>query len=200
MKEFGIDTDMSIDYRETNSVIAISNVSDHLNDIAVIRYNEIYEDYFVNSLKEHDLDCKLLWKFDCVALMSHMHPLAKMEIIPHEELSNFTRIVHGDTTVPDMQANQVRRLMGQSEIKKYISVYERGSQFEILSKVTTAYIWTSKVPEDTLKRFLLVQKKSDAKKNNYKDIIIFRKGYKFKETDEIFCSKLYDITKILTEM
>lgn len=200
LKDFGPDTDMNIDYRETNSVTAINNVADHLSDIAVVRYNKIYEEFFLHTLRECDLEHKLLWDFECVAIMSEKHPLAGEDIISHDELSKFTRIINGDTNVPSVPANKVRKLLRKNEIKKSISVYDGGSQFEILSRLPTTYLWTSKVTEDVLKLFSLVQKKSDAEDNDYRDIIVFRKGYSFKEADEIFCNKLFDTTKKLAKI
>ena len=55
---------ISLDFRETNSVDAISNVCDSTSNIAIIRYDINNEEYFLSMLAEKDLKHELVLKFD----------------------------------------------------------------------------------------------------------------------------------------
>lgn len=182
--------EIDVNYRETNSMRAIKNVADHLNNIAIIRYKTIHEKYFFSALEERGLDYKPVWEFEYLALMSQHHALAKTEIIDCSELSQYTEIIHGDLTVPALPVAKARKQNIAQENKKKIAVYERASQLELLSHIPTTYMWVSPMPKDALNRFELVQKRCDLNKNSYKDILIFRSGYQLSDADKSFCDKL----------
>lgn len=52
-------------------------------------------------------------------------------------------------------------------------------------------MWVSPMPEDTLKRFNLVQKKCRESIKQYADILIYPSSYRISEYDEAFINKLY---------
>lgn len=189
-----LDTEKSIDlnYRETNSVRAIKNVADSINNLAIIRYQKIYERYFLEAIQEKELEYEYIWEFEYVALMSDMHPLAKEDKIYYSNLVNYTEIIHGDISVPFLPIAMARDLAQADDKKKKIAVFDRGIQFEILTRVANTYMWVSPMPKDVLSCFSLVQKKCAMSKNKYKDILIFRKGYHFTENDKLFLDKLRD--------
>ena len=55
---------LDISYRETNSLLAIKNVVNNDNNIAIIRYQTIYEKYFLQFLEENDLETEPVWDFE----------------------------------------------------------------------------------------------------------------------------------------
>lgn len=180
----------NINYRETNSVRAIKNVADSVNNIAIVRYQNIYEKYFLGYLEERELKYEPILEFEYRVLMSSKHPLANEEIIKYSSLCSYTEIIHGDTSVPALPVSKARELIEANENKKIIAVYERGSQYELLSRIPTTYMWASPVPKDVISCFGLVQKLCDLSKNKYKDILIYRSGYKFTDEDKLFMKKI----------
>lgn len=186
MKEIDFEKHIDINYRETNSMQTIKNVSSAVNSIGIIRYQTIFEEYFLNALKERDLDFKVIWEFEYLALMSKKNPLANEDVIDYTSLRKYTEIVHGDLTVPALPISMAREMARVDDEKKKISIYERGSQFELLNELPSTFMWVSPVPEKDLKKFNLVQKKCNMSKNKYKDLLIFKKGYKLTSDDEAF--------------
>ena len=74
---------------------------------------------------------------------------------------------------------------------KHIFVFERSSQFELLEKVPTTFMWVSPLPEDVkIKHGLVVKKCNDANEKIYKDVLIYRNGYKLTDIDEKFISEV----------
>lgn len=192
IKALDPEKDIDINYRETNSMRAINQVAEEVNNLAVIRYQTIYEPYFIRALEDRSLKFQPIWGFEYLALMPGAHPLAHEDIIDFSQLSMYTEIIHGDLSVPALPVSEARHIAQACEAKKKIAVYERGSQFEILSRIPTTYMWVSPMPRDVLKCFSLVQKTCNMSKNEYKDVLIFRKGYHLSDEDLLFIDKLHE--------
>ncbi|MEI8199956.1 MAG: LysR family transcriptional regulator [Eubacteriales bacterium] len=178
--------EIDLNYRETNSMRAIRNVADNINNIAVIRYQEIYEKYFISALEERDLEYLPIWEFNYLVLMSDKHPLAGSDIIKYSDLRKYTEIIHGDITIPALPLSEARQIEKADDRKKKIAVYERGSQLELLSRLSSTYMWVSPMPRDVLDCFSLVQRECNMSKNRFKDILIYRKGYRFSAEENLF--------------
>ncbi len=190
IKDLDPEWDIGVNYRETNSMRAMKNVADQVNNLAVVRYQTIYESYFLNALSERELKYEPVWEFAYLALMSQSHPLADVPVLEFSMLQKYTEIVHGDLSVPALPVAKARQIAKANERKKTIAVYERGSQFELLARVPTTYIWVSPMPKDVLDCFGLVQKRCTASENLYKDILITRNGYRYTKEDRLFIQKL----------
>jgi len=115
-----LDTKKEIDlnYRETNSMRAMKNVADNTNNIAIIRYQTIYERYFLNALEERELKYKPIWEFEYLALMSDKHFLANEQTIDYSDLHKYTEIVHGDITVPALPLTEMREIAKAKKEKR----------------------------------------------------------------------------------
>ncbi len=185
---------IGINYRETNSAASIQYVAQSVHDLAVIRYQVIYEQYFLNAIEERDLRAEQLLEFDHAIVLSEYHPLAGQKKINEAELSEYIEIVHGDISVPALPTVEARRLARDQENKKTISVYERASQFELLSSMPYTYMLVSPVPRDILTRYGLVQKPCETPRNRCKDLLISRKSYHFSEEDRRFIEILKETT------
>lgn len=191
---------ININYRETNSVRAIKNVSDGINNLAIVRYQTIYEMYYVNYLTELNLQYQPIWEFHYLALMSKAHPLAQCDMIDFHALAKYIEIIHGDISVPSLPIAEAREMAAINEEKKSIAIYERGSQFELLSHIPTTFMWVSPMPQDVLDCFSLVQKPCNMAKNKFKDVLIYREGYHFSKIDSLFISKLNKTVKQVSQL
>jgi len=177
---------IDLNYRETNSMRAIKNVTDNVNNIAVIRYQEVYEKYFMSALEERDLEFLPIYEFNYLLLMSARHPLAGKKILKNTDLRKYTEIVHGDISIPALPLSEARQIEKADAKKKKIAVYERGSQLELLSRLSSTYMWVSPMPRDILDCFSLVQRECSMPNNFFRDILIFRKGYHLSAEDSLF--------------
>jgi len=185
--ELDADKEIDVNVQETNSMQTITNVAEGQFDLGIIRYQIDYENYFLDYLAEKSLQFEPIWEFEYLALMSQQHPLASSEKVRYDALSQYIEIVHGDTVVPYLPANKVQR----TEAKRRIFVYERGSQFDILSHIPKTYMWVSPIPDSFLMLYGLVQRKCHAANHKYKDQLICRKGYAFTAQDRKFIDHLY---------
>lgn len=182
---------INVNVHETNSMQIINNITDGPFNMGIIRYQTEYENYFLNYLNEKQLRYELLWEFEPLALMSVEHPLAQCEILDHRELEEYTEILHGDTFIPYlMQGTSVVPNNDSTKSTKKIYVYERCTQYDMLSTIPTTYMWVSPIPEKWLSRYHLIQRKCKTLENRYKDMLIYPKDYKFTELERKFINKL----------
>ena len=183
---------MNINVQETNSIQVINNIIDGPFHMGIIRYQTEYENYFYDYLTEKQLRYEPVWEFEYLALMSEKHPLAQKEKVEYQELKQYTEITHGDNAIPYIMANSSLKAELPAKSSKSIYVYERCSQYDLLSCIPTTFMWVSPIPEKWLKRYQLVQRRSDALGHKYKDLLIYPIDYKFTELDLKFMNKLYE--------
>ena len=181
---------IDIHVQETNSMQTIVNIVEGHANLGIIRYQSIYEQYFMDFLSEKKLQSTLIWEFEHLVLMGKDHPLSKKANICFENLMDYTEIVHGDTYIPYLSGSKTLE-QNSPQRKKKIYLYERCNQFELLAKIPTTFMLVSPIPEDLLTRYGLIQRKCDGVCNLHKDILIYPKNYKLTSLDKQFVDKLY---------
>lgn len=183
-----IDKDMQAEilYKETNSMRAVKNILQEDYKLGIIRYAENYDKYYKTMMDEKGLDYELITEFRHVLIMSSESPLAKKGKITYGDLVDLVEISNPDPYVPSLPLAEVRKEELSEISSRRIFVFERASQFELLSENPETYMWVSPVPKKTLERFGLVQRKCDENKRVYKDLLIHRKDYSHSELDNMF--------------
>lgn len=180
------DDSAEIFYKETNSQRTIHNLENHEYRLGIIRYAENYDKYFKALLEEKSLVFENVTDFTYSIVMSRQSPLAKKEKISFNDLTDYIEIAHADPYVPSMPQSKVVKEELPDNIGRRIFIFERASQFELLNKNENTFMWVSPVPQDLLDRYDLVQKKCIDNKKVYKDILIYKNGYKLSELDKKF--------------
>ena len=189
LSELELEKGMEVTINETNALGTIRNVADRGYNLGIIRYQMLDETQYLTMLKNNHLTYETIWEFEYVLVMSKNHPLANKETITPGDLSEYTKITHGDIELP-----HVRRINHEAEMtpRNVIYVYERGSQFDLLTNVPTTYMWVSPIPQKLLNKLQLVQRICRAEDNLYKDVMIFREDYHITEHDRLFQKKIYE--------
>lgn len=182
-------------YKETNSMQVISNILQADYKLGIIRYQTAFEQYFKALLHEKGLSYEVIVEFSYQAVMSKKHPLADRDSFKLTDLSNYIEIAHADPYVPSLPLVDAKKAELSEFVNKRIFVFERGSQFDLLSNVTNTFMWVSPIPQRLLDQYGLVLKKCPANRKVYKDVLIYRKGYHFTELDKKFISELDNFKK-----
>ncbi len=183
---------MEITVNETNAMRTIENVVNQGYNMGIIRYRKDYQDYFEKYLKDNKLEYETIWEFEYVLVMSEKHPLAHKKEISGRDLEEYVKITHGDIEMPQMPDRRLDQEQNAVFPEKIIYVYERGSQFDLLTNVPATYMWVSPLPEQHLKLHHLVQRRCGMADNLYRDVLIYRKDYQLGENDILFQKKLYE--------
>ncbi|MBE7066662.1 MAG: LysR family transcriptional regulator [Ruminococcaceae bacterium] len=177
-------------YKETNSQRTINHVLDNDYKLGIIRYAENYDKYFKAMLEEKGLAYEMITEFSYILIMSKDNPLAAMEEISFEDLTPYIEIAHADPYVPSLPLAKIVKDELPDNIERRIFVFERASQFDLLSENPETFMWVSPASEKILDRYGLVQRKCIDNKKIYKDVLIYREGYKLSELDKQFITKL----------
>ena len=177
-------------YKETNSQRTIHNLTERDYKLGIIRYAENYDKYFKEMMKEKDLVGEMVTKFTYSLLMSANNPLAKKENITYKDLVEFIEIAHADPFVPSLPLSRVVKEELPNNINRRIFIFERASQVDLLSKNHETFMWVSPTSPEKLKAYNLVQKKCVDTTRVYKDVLIYKSGYKLTNLDCKFIEAL----------
>ena len=177
-------------YKETNSQRTLNNMITHDYKLGIVRYAENYDMYFKAMLEEKGFTYELITEFTYKIIMSKDSPLAKLDAISSENLREYIEIAHADPYVPSMPVSKVVKEELSGEIDRRIFVFERTSQFELLTRNTDTFMWVSPIPQSLLDRYDLVQKDCTENRKIYKDLLIYKNGYKLSKLDRQFITCL----------
>ncbi len=179
-------------YHETNAQNTIRNVIENNYNLGIIRYAEHYDRYFKDMLEEKELAYEVVTEFRYHLLMSRDNPLAQKEAVTYNDLAGCIEIAHADPYVPALSLSKVLKEELPDNVDRRIFIYERGSQFDLLSKNPETFLWVSLVPRDILERYQLIEKTCTDNTRMYRDVLIYRIGYHFTDLDKQFITALCD--------
>ncbi len=188
-KRLVLEDEVEVMYKETNSLNAMESVLNSDFKLGMIRYAENYDRYYKERMDEKGLAYELVTEFRHVVVMSADSPLAEKETILPSDLDDYIEIAHADPYVPSMPVSDVRKI-STPEVGRRIFIFERGSQFDLLSNNPDTFMWVSPLPKKVLERDHLVQRRCDIDQKLYKDVMIYRREYHLTALDKLFISEL----------
>ncbi len=177
-------------YNETDSMSTIKSVLQDDYKLGIIRYAESFDKYYKSMMDEKGIKYEIIAEFKYVLLMNKDCPLASVDNIKNEDLQNYIEISHSDTYVPFLPFAELKKVGQQDGSQRKIYVFERASQFEILSQNKNAYMWVSPIPKNLEERFGLVQRSTEFNTKVYKDMLINKKEYSYTQLDTMFVEQL----------
>lgn len=184
-KEIGNDS-AEIFYKETNSQRTIKNLLESDYKLGIIRYAESYDKYFKDMLEEKGFNYELVAEFSYVLIMSKDNPLAALDEITFDDLASYIEIAHADPYVPSLPLSKIIKDELPDNVSRRIFIFERASQFDLLSENPETFMWVSPASDKLLERYGLVQRSCAENKRVYKDVLIYAEGYKLSALDKKF--------------
>lgn len=186
------DQPVEIIYRETNSSRTIKNILEDGYRLGVIRYAAKYDRYFKDMLDEKGLAYELVAEFRYMLVVGKDSALAKLPEIHLSDLHPYIEIAHADPYVPSLPTAAVMKTELSEDIRRRIFVFERGSQFDLLSDNPETFMWMSPLPRRTLERYGLVQRTCAENHKIYKDVLIHHRDYALSKLDKCFIAEMYN--------
>ena len=116
--------------------------------------------------------------------------MAQNENITFDDLPPYIEIAHADPYVPSLPLSKVVKEELPDNVERRIFIFERASQFDLLLENPETFMWVSPLPEKVLNRYGLVQKPCADNKKIYKDVLIYKDGYKLSKLDRQFITEL----------
>ncbi|MDR1247656.1 MAG: LysR family transcriptional regulator [Clostridiales Family XIII bacterium] len=186
----------NIYFMETDSVTAINNILKSGYDLGIVRYHSIYEKSTLPFVRECGLDYDTIFSSERVIIMNAKNRLAAKPVLTFSDLRDLIEIANNDFALPQFNMTGAgESAWGQN--KKQISVCERGSRFDLLSRIQNSFMWVSPMPRAVLARNDLVQKKCEAPDLNFTDILIYKSEHEFSSFEKIFIDKLENVLKMI---
>lgn len=187
------DDDAELFYKETNSQRTIKNILEHDYKLGILRYAAPYDVYFKTMLEEKNLSHELVTEFTYRLVISKQHPLATAEEVTFDDLRPYIEVAHADPYVPSLPLSKVVKEELPDNVNRRIFVFERASQFELLSRNPETFMWMSPLPQDLLDRYGLVEKICAENTRVYRDILVYRSNYHLTELDRQFIAALSEV-------
>ena len=125
-------------------------------------------------------------EFSYVLIMSKDNPLAALDEITFDDLASYIEIAHADPYVPSLPLSKIIKDELPDNVSRRIFIFERASQFDLLSENPETFMWVSPASDKLLERYGLVQRSCAENKRVYKDVLIYAEGYKLSALDKKF--------------
>jgi DNA-binding transcriptional LysR family regulator len=177
-------------YQETDSSITIRNILENNCSLGIIRYAENHDAFFKNMLEEKDLTYELVTEFRYHLLVGENSPLCKKDDVSFDDLGGLIEIVHAEPYLPTSTLPKVMKEEIGDDVARRIFINERGSQFDILARNPETFMWVSLVPGHILERYHLEERSCSQNTKNYRDVLVYRNGYKLSSLDKQFITAL----------
>ena len=177
-------------YKETNSQGTIHNVLSGEYKMGIIRYAEHHDKYFKSMLEEKGLSYEMVAEFTYLICVSRNSPLAEKSDIAFDDLKDYMEITHADPYVPSLSLSKAVKDELPDNVSRRIFIFERASQFDLLSENPHTFMWVSPLSDKLLERYGLVQIKCQENRKVYKDVLIYRDGYRLSKLDKMFITEL----------
>ena len=179
-------------YRETNAQHTIQDVGNDNYSLGIIRYASNYDRYFKELLDGNGMTYELITEFTYSLIMSAEHPLAQKEMVSLADLQDYIEITKADSYVPSAPFVADDKNAASTPVSRRIFIFERASEFDLLSTNPETFMWVSPTPQRILDRYNLVLKKCVDNNRVYRDFLIYKKGYKMTALDRKFLTSLCD--------
>lgn len=162
---------LRIHIREGGSMEAMDFVLRRGYHLALLRYAIEDDEHYSHYCARRGLKMEPVMDFEYYLLTNRDGPLAKHEVKDLSELNRYMEVLHDDFQLPGEDGGDgIRWHVNES---RRIHVYERCSQFSILQRMPTAYMWASPMPQKALEQFHLVLKKCPAQKQKMRDVLVY---------------------------
>ena len=126
--------------------------------------------------------------FSYLLLTSQDSPLAGRQVRELDELNDYIEVLHGDTHLPGEESSVSRWEVNPN---RRIHVYERCSQFSILQRLPTAYMWASPMPRRALEQYHLVLKKCPAQGQQMRVVLVYPDKGRLRPEEQAFVDLLH---------
>lgn len=177
-------------YNETTTEQAIRNIIESGYQLGIIRYALRFDRYYKDLLDEKGLRFELIADFRYQLVMHESSTLVEKAEIHQADLADYIEITHGDPYLPSLPIIKAKSTETLDNVNRHIFIFERGSQFCLLSQNHDTFMWVSPLPDHVMNRYHLVQRDCVDTHNIYRDALIYRKNYTLTELDTKFITEL----------
>jgi len=189
LKEAAAADQLRIHIREGGSMEALDFVQRRGYHLALLRYAIEDDEHYTHYCARRGLKMEPVMDFEYCLLTNRDGPLAKHEVRDLAELDKYLEILHDDFQLPGEDGGDGVRWHVNPE--RRVHVYERCSQFSILQRLPTAYMWASPMPRKALEQYHLVLKKCPAQRQRMRDVLVYPDKGSLRTEEQAFVDLLH---------
>ena len=180
---------LHIHIREGGSMEALDHVLRRGYHLALLRYAIEDDEHYTHYCARRGLKMEPVMEFEYCLLTNRDGPLARHEIRDLAELNQYLEILHDDFQLPGEEGGDGVRWHVNAE--RRVHVYERCSQFSILQRLPTAYMWASPMPRKALEQYHLVLTKCPAQRQRMRDVLVYPDKGSLRAEEQAFVDLLH---------
>lgn len=178
-------------FDETSTYNTINKVLGSDCHLGIIRYDEAADRFFEEMLEESELEFETLAVFKYLVVANEKSVISSLDTVTKDDLREMILITHTDPYAATLSAADVYSRDEKTECTdRCIYILDSAAQLELLSENPDTFMWAAPMPANLLERYNLVQKSCIDNEKRYKDVLIYRKGYKINELESIFVNEL----------
>ncbi len=178
-------------YNETDSEHVVKNILEAKYNLGILRHPSDFGNYYKTLLSEKGLQFELITEFHYILCMHKDHPLCSLSEIHQEDLSPYIEIIHGDPFSPSLPLSKTQRTdLTSNMINRRIFIFERSTQFDLLTQNHNTFMWLSPLPQSIMQRYDLVQRNCKDNMRTYRDVLIYKNDYVLSSLDKLFITEL----------
>jgi len=166
-----------LQYILTDTQDTLQNVALGLFDFGIIRYAQMHSELFEEYFASHNLQWKILSRFQYQALLRADNPLAKKETLYAKDLWDMIVVARKDHMVANTSPNSSMVNELPAFMERHIFVNDCLTQFEIIASLDNAYTLTCPIPQSVLDRYgFVLRDYSDYDRMHY-DVLVWTKDH-----------------------
>jgi len=177
-------------FRESDALDTINSVLRTDCKLGIIRYADIYDKQFKAMLREKGLICEAIAEFRPCIIMSADCPISALSEIRLSDLQSCIEVSYGDHFVPAMSVDEVKNNETTSGTVGKIYVCDRASALDLIAGRADTFMRSSAISDKMLSRYRLVMRDCVDDRRLWRDVCIYRKGYRLTEVDRRFLDGL----------
>lgn len=191
--------ELRLHIRECNSLQALDNLTKKHYNLALIRMEDKYEEYYYSIINLRGLEYEKIMNFHYRLIVNKDDPLATMELNGYEDLEPYIELIHGDSRLPNGEYLDLKEGPENRNAHRRIHVYDRSNQFLLLRDIPGTYMWVAPVPEEFLTRNGLMQRELPWERRGMKDVIVYPSRKMLGESEREFIRQLKMEAKKVSE-
>ncbi len=189
LRELGSAERLDVRLAEADPLTGLDHVADCDHSLGIIRFPVSCEEHFLSCIEDRGLKARELWTYDLVAVASRKSVLSSEYEVTEKDLADGIEVWSEDLfpALPGSAAPALGR--------RRICAKDRGTQADILSAEPNAFLLTTPVPREFLRRCSLMQKPCVSPRLTFRDVLLCHGSYRFTETDKQFLDILDEVRR-----
>lgn len=177
-------------YRESDNSETLNYVLRGDCKMGILRYRDIYDKQFKALFRERGLVCETVAEFRLPVIVSENSLLAELSEVRLSDLQDLVEVSYADYFVPNVSSEDVRKNELSENSAGRICVCDRASALELLSHRKDTFMRSSAVSDKALAAYGLVMCDCLDDRRIWRDVCIYRKGYRMTEPERFFLEEV----------